>query len=761
MRSLCDRKHLSRAAFSFFFIFNFIFLPSPTPAQDDLNLFSPGAVATGIGRSGVVETFDPSALYWNPAAIVVRHHPQGVMSIHEPYHVNYLGYSHFTPTLGTFALSYASTSSAKTAVKFAGIGWGCQFASGFYGGISIAQMQRQDATWGALGVGLLYRPGSSSVHERQTNALRHSSFIVDRLSLGLAIQNLPLGAGEFEHQIRIGASYKLLHNGPSLIYAHHFMPHAGTDHFGLLITPAASVQIYAGIENFDSNTFSFGAGYVWDNIGVHAAYSSLSKRLIFSTNVRIGKSPRAIASNYYDRAVSSVREKNKREAMRLCRYSLIYDENLKKSAELQRLLIPILAREDVTIDSLLHTALSFQNRQLFLNAAAQYLKILKIDPNNKQAREAIAMIRPKVNIDAERWYVQAVNSYEKGDIDRAAEIFESIILVRPDHFGSKNYLKKINDYYLKQAEQHYFAGLGYYSQHKLDQADAEFRTALKIAPNYEDAAAYLSRIAQARKQNSDRIQTLLQQAQQSEAQGEWKIALGVYKNILQIQPDHALALAKAAELKRRLAGYAERYYTRGLSAFNKGNLEQAERMFRTALSMQASHAGARRYLRKIAATTTDKAERFINEAQNFIAQGEWSKAAASADSALAIHPESEAASAIKSTASNMIEAQALMATAQNQYAAGQYLDAMESLDKLLKINKDDPAASKLLKECRQKLYTRVDDYFNRGIELYTEEKYQQAIRMWDIVLRINPYHKGALDYQKKARERMEALESLP
>lgn len=761
MRSLCDRKHLSLAAFCFFFTLIFTLSPTPTPAQDDLNLFSPGAFATGIGRSGVVETFDPSALYWNPAAIAVRHYPQAVMSIHEPYHLNYLGYSHFTPTLGTFALSYAATSSAKTAIQSGGLGWGYQIAPGFYGGISIARMQQQDAVWGTLGVGLLYKPVRSSLRRSHSTSLLESPFIEDRLSVGLTIQNLPLGASEFDHTIRLGASYKLLHNGPTLVYAHHFMPSKGTDHFGLLITPAVSVQIYAGIENFDSNTFSFGAGYEWDNVDVQMTFNSISKRLIFSTRFRIGKNPGTIADNYYNRAISAVKQKDKREAMRLCRYSLIYDENFRKSAELQQLLLPILAREDVTIDSLLNAALAFQNQQQFLNAAAQYLKILKIDSNNKEAREAIAMIRPKVNIDAERWYVQAVNSYEKGDIDRAAEIFESIILVRPDHFGSKNYLKKINDYYLKQAEQHYFAGLGYYSQHKLNQAEEEFRTALEIAPNYEDAAAYLSRIARARSQNKDRIQTLLQRAQQNEAQSEWKIALGVYENILQIQPDHALALAKAAELKRRLARNAQRYYTRGVSAFNAGDFQKAEQLFRTALSMQASHAGARRYLRKIAATATDKSDALITEAQNFIDQGEWQKAAVTADSALAINPDSEAASEIKSTAAGMIQAEKLLSTARDQYAEGRYLDAMESLDKLLEINKEDSAANELLKECQKQLYARVDDYYNRGIELYTEEKYQQAIRMWDFVLRINPYHKGALDYQKKARERMEALESLP
>ncbi len=726
-----------------------------------MDSYSPGALSIVLGRSGVVEVYDPSALYWNPASMAVRHNPQGFLSIHEPYQVKYLGYSHFTPKHGVFAVSYASTAASKEAVSFGSLGWARQLAPGFFGGLSISGMEQQEAGWGTLGVGLLFKPKSSISRPYKKDAFSRSPYVMDRLTLGFSIQNLPIGRSDFFHQIRIGASYKLLQGGPTLVYAHHFMPNRDSDHVGLLIEPAPSVQVYAGFENFDSNTFAFGAGFSWENIAVQLAYDEMSKRLVFSATVRIGAHPKIIAGNYYDRALKAVKQKDKRAALELCQYSLIYDDNYKKSADLKRLLITIIEKENVIIDSLLLTAQTFQNQRSFLNAAAQYLKILKIDPNNKEAREAIAMIRPKVNIDAERWYLQAVDYYDKGDIDRAAEIFESIILVRPDHFGSKNYLKKINAYYLKQAEQHYFAGLGFYSQHKLDQAEAEFRKALEISPGYEDASNYLSRISQERQQSRNRIATLLEQANQKESRGAWKSALGLYEEVLRIRPDHSLALARTADLKRKLESYANRYYRRGVSAYNAGNFAKARQHFQTALSMQPSHAGARRYLQRIASTTTDKTATFIEQAQKYYEQGNWTQAATMADSALAVNPESAEALSIKTQINDMMQVEKLLDTAKDSYSSGKYLEAMQLLDQILENDKNNLVARELLQDCQQKLYDRVDDYFNRGIELYTEEKYAEAIRMWDIVLRINPYHKGALDYKKRAKERMDALESLP
>ena len=67
----------------------------------------------------------------------------------------------------------------------------------------------------------------------------------------------------------------------------------------------------------------------------------------------------------------------------------------------------------------------------------------KIDPDNKVAVHSIKMIRPKVNIHTERWFQSAVKDFERGDYERAKDVFESILIVRSDHKGSKEYLQKI------------------------------------------------------------------------------------------------------------------------------------------------------------------------------------------------------------------------------------------------------------------------------------------------------------------------------
>ena len=153
MRSLCKKTCTPLSAAPLLIYITFFLAVTIALSQEDLDSYSPGALPIGLGQSGAVEIYDPTALYWNPAGIAVNKNPQGVMSIHEPYYVNFLGYSHFTPKHGTFGMSYGSTSGLKNAVHLGGLGWGNQFAPGFYGGLVASRIQQNDTAWGTIGVG--------------------------------------------------------------------------------------------------------------------------------------------------------------------------------------------------------------------------------------------------------------------------------------------------------------------------------------------------------------------------------------------------------------------------------------------------------------------------------------------------------------------------------------------------------------------------------------------------------------------------------
>jgi len=54
----------------------------------------------------------------------------------------------------------------------------------------------------------------------------------------------------------------------------------------------------------------------------------------------------------------------------------------------------------------------------------------------------------------------------------------------------------------------------------------------------------------------------------------------------------------------------------------------------------------------------------------------------------------------------------------------------------------------------------AENLFNKGLEFYAEDEYQQAISYWQQVLALVPDHILAIDYIKQANERISALKQI-
>ena len=70
------------------------------------------------------------------------------------------------------------------------------------------------------------------------------------------------------------------------------------------------------------------------------------------------------------------------------------------------------------------------------------------------------------------------------------------------------------------------------------------------------------------------------------------------------------------------------------------------------------------------------------------------------------------------------------------------------------------AANSYLKESERELANQIVELLNLGIEYFTDGYYEEAIKEWNKVLKIDPNHKSTLDYIQKAKERLKALNEI-
>ena len=107
-----------------------------------------------------------------------------------------------------------------------------------------------------------------------------------------------------------------------------------------------------------------------------------------------------------------------------------------------------------------------------------------------------------------------------------------------------------------------------------------------------------------------------------------------------------------------------------------------------------------------------------------------------------------------------IDVSAMLEQAKSQYLSGDYIGAIDAFNSILKKDPSNQEAQNLMAMCKNNQSEQVDEIFNQGIRLYSDEKYNLAIKEFDTILKANPAHKGALEYKTRAQERLKALEGL-
>jgi tetratricopeptide (TPR) repeat protein len=303
--------------------------------------------------------------------------------------------------------------------------------------------------------------------------------------------------------------------------------------------------------------------------------------------------------------------------------------------------------------------------------------------------------------------------------------------------------------------------LGFYSQKNWNPAEDAFKKALELRPDWLEAQSYLWHIRQQKNQAEEELGRLWKEAESLQAKGDWLGARRAFKSILDVDPNHVNAKAGLDEAQAHLTVYVNQLYSRAETMYRNGDTENAKRLFTELLEINSSHAGARRYLEAINTSLSLPLQRLWERARGYANASDWGNCLQSVDSLLQVRPQMAEAQQLRRRIFTALTADQLMEMARKRYLQSQFVEASALTMEALKKNPNHAAAQNLYNQSQKRVTAQVDEWFNRGIKLYTEEKYRSAIAEWDKVLAVNPDHEGAKDYKRRAQERMDALNRLP
>jgi len=197
-------------------------------------------------------------------------------------------------------------------------------------------------------------------------------------------------------------------------------------------------------------------------------------------------------------------------------------------------------------------------------------------------------------------------------------------------------------------------------------------------------------------------------------------------------------LKKTEEVLRREAAAVEREKSikngiqQGTIYFTEGNLVEAKKTFDLVVSLDPDNAEAKSYLSKIEARRAELIAAYAAEARSRTQAKNLAKAIESWQNVLKLDPANA-------------EAKTAIASLQKQISA------------VKPPTKPPVTPTKPPVTPTKPTVAEIEALYNKGINYFTAEKYDDALKSFNQVLALDPAHAGAKNYKKRTEARIKAL----
>ncbi len=306
------------------------------------------------------------------------------------------------------------------------------------------------------------------------------------------------------------------------------------------------------------------------------------------------------------------------------------------------------AFKDKQLNEAVASAISLYDSSDITGAKSEFQNVLTLDPDNKIARQYIALIDARFQevaksvLESGRKFLKqgydekALSEFERvlvfepghkeatgsilnicdklikrGSLDKASQVAKRLSALQPQNedvaalnVSIAEKQKKLNLYALQEKKKRLFdKGMGHRQAGRVEQAKKTFEDVLALDPGDKSAALELAKIAN--EMNENLTASLYQKALKEIDARNWKDSILHLEAALKLapkRPEISQALEKARASQRKLdKEELEGLYTRAAEQYAKGHFKQAAEILRQMLKIDPNNTDAKQYLEKIEA----------------------------------------------------------------------------------------------------------------------------------------------------------------
>lgn len=306
-------------------------------------------------------------------------------------------------------------------------------------------------------------------------------------------------------------------------------------------------------------------------------------------------------------------------------------------------------------------------------------------------------------------------------------------------------------------DEQYDLGEKAYQESRFEEARSYYVNALEYDEYHPPASMRLAHINDTR----DSIEAAcLEKGRSLENDGKYPDAIRSYSHILEIIPHHSEAEKRIQKIREDLHGRIERLVMTGDSLKDKGKYERARSVYTDALQIDPGNQalssrvdGIDTLVRGQIQSHSDRGKSLLNKAQLDESRKEY-------EQVLLYDPKNVDAKSNLESIKQLQTTKELVDRGKSAFDQAKYFDAIVIFSAALRRNQNDANAKTYFNRTREILLPQVEEYFKQGLQYYVKEDYQSALGIWEKVLLIKPDHSATLEYSKRAKEKLEALEQL-
>ncbi|MCX8058493.1 MAG: tetratricopeptide repeat protein [Spirochaetes bacterium] len=142
----------------------------------------------------------------------------------------------------------------------------------------------------------------------------------------------------------------------------------------------------------------------------------------------------------------------------------------------------------------INLAKNYEKKKDLLTAAIFWGRVLKLDKNNKEAKEFFNKNRDLIKKEIDKYLVNSENLISKNKFSDADKLLQTVLLLDPENIKAKELLNKIDEEKKKLAEANFKRGVDAFNKKDYENARKFFKQALDYGYNKNKVNEYIVKI---------------------------------------------------------------------------------------------------------------------------------------------------------------------------------------------------------------------------------------------------------------------------